>query len=138
MNKHDFTRTAALKKAGWPFGSAAWGCDNPQDEDYLIKPGDWDKIVGNDIGLHEDGGGFYYDGVDYAEASGDFRSFHIMKALDKSRYNFIVLNTDEEFEIWKTASILMSRIPARFYRHKRQRVRLYEAFKEILRDKGPI
>ena len=132
MTKSDWERVQALKKVGWAFGSAAWGCDNPKDEDYLVKPGDWGKIVGNDLGDHIHGGGFRYDGVEYAEASGDFRSFHITKGPDKPRYNFVVLNTDEEFELWRTASVLMTRIPAEFYQNKGKRIKLFEDFKELV------
>ena len=111
-----------IKQAGFMFGSVRFGCKRPVDEDWLIRRVDWDKIVGNDLGS------FCYLNADYDD--GEFQCFFLQH--DGTLYNFIIPWDAGVYEIMVKATRLMCRVPVHLIQVKHKRIRLFEAFKELL------
>jgi len=120
---NDTKRLEKLKKVGFQTGSVRFGCDNHQDEDWVIKNKHWEKIIGTQLGH------FYYQSHDYDD--GEFRCFWLNHGDIK--YNFIIPNEDSDYREMKLATKLMTKIPVRYIQDKAKRVRLFESFRELVR-----
>ena len=123
MERYDLGCILKLKRVGFQTGSVKFGCDNPKDEDWVVKNSDWNKIVGSDLGK------FYYNGREYSNS--EFRNFKIKD--ENIIYNFIIPSTNDEYIVWKIATHWMSNIPAKYIQNKQIRVELFEQFKDLIR-----
>lgn len=112
---------------GLLFGSGYWGCDNPQDWDIAVSEKEWEQQVGTELG------DFYYNQGEYNK-DGYFRCFYIKDG--PKVYNILVFFDTKELQVYKEASRIMILTPITFYQNKKDRIMLFNALKDIIRNKN--
>jgi hypothetical protein len=119
----EMQRLNQLKDVGFQTGSVRLGCDNPQDEDWVILMSDWKDIIGTELG------DFYY--LPHKYSDNEFQCFFL--DYKGTKYNFIIPFNDKDFFITMRATKIMLNFPVKYIQNKSARIDMFEDIKSLLR-----